>query len=403
MKRGGSRSGQPLVALFVILGGWATARTAAWELVAQVPSPAGTVAAVQRPEALSPVMRAVPRVGEGGSRQADAPPFKPSHSRNLASSEGDGWPAAAEVRVSGTGGVLVQSIVLPPAAPLPSAPGPSGSPAAAGARVQTAMGHQLLWMAAVSRMPMPFRLADDAGAGRHAASPQPFYPLGHEPLARTGRWSADGWLMLRNGSSGRLAAGGAPASYGASQAGAVLRYRLDPGNSHRPAAYLRVSAALDGSRDRELAVGLAARPLSALPIVASAELRASNNRAGTRLRPAAMVVSELPPVALPLAARLEAYGQAGYVGGRDATAFADGQLRVDRQVTRFRLAEVRAGMGAWAGAQKGASRVDVGPTMTLGVPAGKNGSMRLSMDWRFRVAGRATPASGPALTLSAGF
>ena len=116
-----------------------------------------------------------------------------------------------------------------------------------------------------------------------------------------------------------------------------------------------------------------------------------------------MVVSELPPVTLPLAARLEAYGQAGDVGGRDATAFADGQLRVDRQVTRFRLAEVRAGMGAWAGAQKGASRVDVGPTMTLGVPAGKNGSMRLSMDWRFRVAGRATPASGPALTLSAGF
>ena len=275
--------------------------------------------------------------------------------------------------------------------------------------MQTAIGHQLLWMAAVSRLPLPFRLADISQGTRAGAVglPQPFYPVGHEPAVRANRWSADGWLMLRNGGNGRLPAGGAAASYGASQAGAVLRYRLVPGDAHRSAAYLRASAALDGSRDRELALGLSARLLPSVPVVAAAELRASGNRAGTRLRPAAMVVTEIAPIALPLASRLEAYGQAGYVGGRDATAFADGQLRVDRQVSRFRVAEVRtevrAGVGAWAGAQKGASRVDVGPSLTLGVPAGQNGAMRLSMDWRFRVAGRAAPASGPALTLSAGF
>ena len=39
---------------------------------------------------------------------------------------------------------------------------------------------------------------------------------------------------------------------------------------------------------------------------------------------------------------------------------------------------------------------------TLAVPLGSGGG-RLTADWRFRVAGNAAPASGPALTLSAGF
>jgi hypothetical protein len=44
----------------------------------------------------------------------------------------------------------------------------------------------------------------------------------------------------------------------------------------------------------------------------------------------------------------------------------------------------------------------VGPTATLDLPLA-GGSGRLSADWRFRLAGTATPGSGPALTLSAGF
>ena len=191
-------------------------------------------------------------------------------------------------------------------------------------------------------------------------------------------------------------------SYGASQFGAVLRYRLAPTNLHRPTAYLRTTSALTGAREAEVAAGLALRPLARLPISTAAELRAL--RAGQRVivRPAIYAVTELAPFELPLAFSGEAYAQAGYVGGEYATAFIDGQLRVDRKLAHVGPATVRAGGGAWGGAQKGASRLDVGPAATLGMKIGPVPS-RLSLDWRFRVAGEAEPADGPALTLSAGF
>jgi hypothetical protein len=113
--------------------------------------------------------------------------------------------------------------------------------------------------------------------------------------------------------------------------------------------------------------------------------------------------TEMPPVNLPLGTRAEFYGQAGYVGGNFATAFADGQVRIDRRIIHLGRGELRAGGSAWGGAQKGASRLDVGPTATLGMPLGGTAGARLALDWRFRIAGNAMPTSGPALTLSAGF
>ena len=121
------------------------------------------------------------------------------------------------------------------------------------------------------------------------------------------------------------------------------------------------------------------------------------------IRPAGFIVTELPPLALPLGLRGEAYGQAGYVGGKFATPFADGQLRADRAFLSLARFDVRLGAGLWGGAQKGASRLDAGPSLTIGRPLGRSASMRLAADWRFRVAGKAAPGSGPAVTLSAGF
>ena len=63
---------------------------------------------------------------------------------------------------------------------------------------------------------------------------------------------------------------------------------------------------------------------------------------------------------------------------------------------------MRLGAGAWAGGQEGATRLDLGPRASLRLRLGETAS-RLALDWRFRVAGEARPASGPALTLSAGF
>jgi hypothetical protein len=192
-------------------------------------------------------------------------------------------------------------------------------------------------------------------------------------------------------------------SYGASQAGAVLRYRLSRGSALRPVLYLRATAAMDRSGDRELAGGFSARPLRSVPVSLSAEARLSTNAGTTAVRPAVMAVSELPPMELPMGLRAEFYGQAGYVGGRFATPFADGQMRTDRHITRLGPADLRLGGGIWGGAQKGAGRLDAGPTlMIVGSPGGSAG-LRLAADWRFRLAGDAAPGSGPAITLSAGF
>ncbi|MEY4722294.1 MAG: hypothetical protein RIQ46_2019, partial [Pseudomonadota bacterium] len=269
---------------------------------------------------------------------------------------------------------------------------------------RVAAGHIMLWMAAFSQMPEPASLVPPPGLAPAAEPPPPGIAAAAVAVAAPPRrWSGDGWLLLRRGGLAGTAAGPSSPTYGASQAGAVIRYRLDPHSGHRPALFLRATAALNRSRERDVAAGLVLRPVPALPVAVSAEARISDSRAGIRTRPAAFAHTELAPIDLPGGWRAEAYGQAGLVGGRGGTAFADGQLRVDRPVARFGPAELRAGGGAWAGAQEGVSRVDVAPGVTLGLPMGGAASARVALDWRFRIAGNARPETGPALTLSAGF
>jgi hypothetical protein len=274
---------------------------------------------------------------------------------------------------------------------------PSAAGFAAAVASQDSTAQQMLRMAMLTRLPLPESVLVAAAA----AAAAPGLPVAAANRGR--RWSADAWVLLRRGGEVSPAGGFAPATYGASQAGAVLRYRLVPEAAQRPTLYLRASAALNGSREREAALGLSARPLARLPLVVAAEARVNGQPSGTRLRPAVLAYTELPPYAMPLGLRAEAYAQGGYVGGNFASAFADGQLRVDHSVLRIGRGELRAGGGVWGGAQKGASRLDVGPTATLGVPVGDGAAARLAFDWRFRAAGNAAPASGPALTLSAGF
>jgi hypothetical protein len=209
-------------------------------------------------------------------------------------------------------------------------------------------------------------------------------------------------MLLRSGGRGAASAGPSAASYGASQVGAVLRYRLGPGDPHRLTSYLRVSAALNGSAEREAALGLSVRPIGGLPVFVAGEGRVSHVSGRTVVRPAVMAVSELPPIGLPHGARAEFYLQGGYVGGLGATPFIDGQLRLDREVAEVGPLQVRAGGGAWGGAQRSAGRLDLGPAVTLQVARGL-AAMRVALDWRFRLMGDAAPASGPALTISAGF
>ena len=216
------------------------------------------------------------------------------------------------------------------------------------------------------------------------------------------RWSLHSWAFYRPDSRLRTSPSQLPPTYGASQAGAVLRFQFSKKATQRPFAYLRASAALSGPRQADIATGLGARPVARIPVTAMAELRVSRNDGRKEIRPAGLAVTELPPIELPLDARGEIYAQAGYVGGNFATAFVDGQARVDREIVDFDLASVRLGAGIWGGAQKGAARLDAGPTANVQIRLA-NRPVRLALDYRRRIAGNARPQSGIALTLSTGF
>lgn len=394
MKRRTIRRGQPLVAFAVMLGGWALARYAAWTLLGSDPFVHEPVAAGTPVPAVRQVHKEVTALADRPNSGVGVRFISPTPAAN---------PAPQFAPVPGASPLPQLSPMQPELAPPPVATLPPKPATAADEAVVAMGGHQLLWLAAVSRVPLPPEVAR-AMAATPASAPPAAIPA--PALARSkpmaNRWSADGWVLLRDnsGPAGLAAIGG---SYGASQAGAVLRFRLDRSSAHRPSAYLRLTGALNGTREQEAAFGLFARPLAGLPLVTMAEVRASRFTGGTRLRPAAAVVTELPPLNLPLKLRAEAYGQAGWVGGAGATGFVDGQLRLDRKLATIAGTELRAGGGVWGGAQKGASRLDVGPSANLALRLGDTASARVSADWRFRIAGSAAPSSGPALTLSAGF
>ena len=67
--------------------------------------------------------------------------------------------------------------------------------------------------------------------------------------------------------------------------------------------------------------------------------------------------------------------------------------------SRFRI---DFGAGIWGSAQRGAARLDIGPTIGVAVPIARR-AIRLSADWRERIAGDARPGSGPAFTIGSDF
>ncbi len=378
---GKRRSGQPMVVLGTLLVGWVFLRVALWEspfpdsLAAQVQSPVVQMAQNAQPSALAE-----------------------------------------------NGRLALNSMA---ASPLPISTAPIAPPKAVGVdyppvkavgepEVQGFASQQLLWLAAMGKVPVPGEILsamrDSARAAPAAPTAAPFGGLSAGGLPKAGaadgaspkRWSADGWLFLRAGPATASSAGTRYSSYGASQAGAVLRYRLDPASRNKPSVYLRATKALATSREADLAFGVSARPIAKIPVSAHAEMRLTRQNGRQEMRPAAFLVTELPPAGLPYGMRGETYAQAGYVGGNFKTAFIDGQAKLDRAVARFDLGTLRAGAGAWGGAQKGAARVDIGPTASVETLLGDMPA-RIIVDYRMRVAGDAKPGSGVALTLTTGF
>ncbi|WP_347303322.1 hypothetical protein V5740_01480 [Croceibacterium sp. TMG7-5b_MA50] len=398
MNRRPSFRGQPLLLLAGLVVGWGALRVASWE----APWPALPAALPAAGQPVAP--RAVPEqdapVPEDGWLRRPLPIENPAPAR---------WRPLASANPSAISGVPWQvadaALLFPPLGPTDHAVSPA-----------TLIGSEVLMLAGLSHMQVPDvllaylqpglsgRPALAAASALQSGVPQAASPAGVAPVPRrsfASRWSGDGWLLLREDTDTPLTS--ARPSYGRSQAGAVVRYRLGSAtNGHAPQAYLRGSTALAGAREQEVAAGLSLRPIPGLPVRLAAEARVNDNRAGTDVRPAVFAVTELPPVALPGGTRGELYLQGGYAGGDFATGFVDGQARLDRPLLQRGGTEVSIGAGAWGGAQKGSERLDVGPSAGVTFGVGRVRA-RVAADYRLRVAGNAEPASGPALTIAAGF
>lgn len=377
-----SRKGQPLVAYGLLVVGWIVVRSAFWDSpfpqTFELPniSSGTSIDAVEN--------QWITQRAEGGEQAA-------THSEV----KGDGWSIAQPLLPSDTYG-------LDPVQRDPLAPIDRGDQFSDG---NVAAAHQLMWLAAMSQLPVPESVT---ARGRLAQSDA--HQAGQWTLGTTSkpakRWSLDAWIYLREGSARSLRSAGPQPSYGASQEGAVLRYRLADAGGHAVDAYTRFTHALVSPRDTEVAAGISAKPVAKLPLRVHGEMRAARFSGETVVRPSVFVTTGLHEE-LPYGVQMRGYAQAGYVGGKYATAFADGQLVADKQLAAFDLARtmparLRVGAGAWGGAQEGAQRLDVGPSANLLVPVA-DAPVRLSVDYRVRVAGEAEPGSGVALTLSTGF
>lgn len=377
-----ARRGWPLMSLGVVLGAWAVLRVALWEsplppaigpvlpdMLAQERAP---MPQARRSDQGGPVQMSPPTQAEHGSPTGLLRPPLPEPLLRPAFDPSEWRTAAGRVEVPGVGHMIARTMLL-----------------AAEYRTDVQSGESA-----------PY------GQGAGPAAPKVVYaPAAAHDFAASGdaggrRWSMDLWALWREDTTTPITSG--RPSYGRSQVGAVVRYRIDPGSSHAPRLYTRATRALDGASETDVALGASARPLAFMPVRLAVEARVSETDAGTELRGAVFAVSELAPVPLPAGFTAEAYVQGGYVTGKFATPFVDSQARISRELAGTGNFRLTAGGGAWGGAQDDAQRLDVGPSAGVSFRLGQARG-RLSADYRFRVAGNAEPSSGPALTLTAGF
>lgn len=230
-------------------------------------------------------------------------------------------------------------------------------------------------------------LAEDeriiAGLPRHIA-----------PGGTRSRLSGSAWLVARGGGGLGGSLGGG--QLGGSQAGVRLAYALNSGRSLALAT--RLSSPL-GAGSRELALGLEWQP-TRLPLRLVTEQRIAID--GGRGGPMIGIVGGAGPVAIGAGFVAEGYGQAGWIARDGGEGFADGAARVARGVATLGVVPVQLGGGIWGAAQKGTARLDLGPSLSAAVPVGSR-RVRVSLDWRQRVAGNARPGSGLVLTLGGDF
>ena len=237
----------------------------------------------------------------------------------------------------------------------------------------------------------------DATTEARYAHPSPIPILASASPKQVDRWRGSSWILWRGDGSpqAELARTG---RLGSSQIGARLDYVLNPGAAHRVTTYTRASSALESPTAPEAAIGLAVQPVTSLPVSVAIERRIAIG-AGARNAMAVTVVGGFGPTRIAQGVEAEAYAQTGIVGFRQRDAFIDGKLSL---LARVQNTGLRLGAAISGGAQPGVSRLDIAPEMQVRLPLDPVAA-RLSVEWRERIAGRAAPSSGFALTLGADF
>jgi hypothetical protein len=233
----------------------------------------------------------------------------------------------------------------------------------------------------------PLAMAERAIAAR--PGPDALPPL---PTPSVKRLSGSVWALSRTSGSAGLANGG---QLGGSQVGARVFYTPGP---KMLALTARISAPLATASGREASVGVALRGRNVGLIV---EQRFALNEGG-RDAPSVTVYGGVSDVPLTKALRLNGYAQAGVVGISHPQAFADGAVSVETTLLQADRARLSAGIVVSGGAQPGVARLDVGPQIVARVPVADT-AIRVTAEWRQRIAGNAAPDSGPAVTVGFDF
>lgn len=205
----------------------------------------------------------------------------------------------------------------------------------------------------------------------------------------TRRWSANAYSLVR--ASGDMGLVGAPL-LGGSQSGISFGFSPDPLSS-RPLT-LKLRGGVDHVRGEDgfAAVGIEWRPFT--PITLAVEQISTSGRSAHHswaVRASGGTEQNIG------ALRLVSYAEGGLIGD---SPYAAGQVRA-AVILHRKLTEIAPGFGVWASLQhdrKTIDRVDVGPGVV-----GRIGPLAVEVDYRFRIAGNASPGSGPVLTASVGF
>ena len=355
-----NRQGSPLRFLALVIGGWVSIRVIMlWPYSAAVTLPPGPLESRAPMATLPPI---VPREAGGGvyrAPRADAPSLSSSLSSPLSSKN----------------------------LPAPHRQRPAPDPQ----RIALALLGMIRFGAAE-----PVPLAGRSIPPGPSLALWPWPAADYRPDRSPSRWSGGFWLVARDGRGlgASLSASLSGSQLGGSQAGARLAYAL--GSARRVSIVGRLASPLAGP-GQEGAVGLEWRP-TGLPVRLVAEQRIGIN--GAAGGPSLALVGGIGPVPIGRGFRLESYGQAGIIGRDGVIGYADGALRVNRHIAVIGGSPIDLGAGGWGAVQPGAARLDLGPSIGARLPVGTR-RVRISLDWRQRVAGDALPGSGPALSIGA--